>query len=124
MVNIFGMKLFESPSIEEQMHHKGRHGTNCECPNCSKKRYRGRHGTNCESPKCGKKRHSNSSRTRFISRRNKSRSLRGGYTYKQNNKSMKEEDVTMELSTSKSISKSRSNGKAKASARGTRRRNH
>ena len=37
MVNIFGMKLFESPSIEEQMHHKGRHGPNCECPNCGKK---------------------------------------------------------------------------------------
>jgi len=104
MVNIFGMKLFESPSMEEQMHHKGRHGANCECPNCSKKKYRGR--------------------------RHKSRSLRGGYTYKQNNKSMKEEDVTMELSNvlsgSKSMSKSRSNGKskAKASARGTRRRRH
>ena len=120
MVNIFGMKLFESPSIEEHMHHKARHGSNCECPNCSKKRYRGRHGTNCECPKCGKKRHSNSSRTRFISRRNKSRSLRGGYTYKQNNKSMKEEDVTMELSNVLSGSKSSS----KSKARGTRRRNH
>lgn len=95
MVNIFGMKLFESPSIEEQMHHKGRHGPNCECPNCCKKRHRGR-------------RHK--SRRRF----------RGGYTYKQNNKSIKEEDVTMELSNILSGSKSRS----KSKARGTRRRNH
>ena len=111
MVNIFGMKLFESPSIEEQMHHKARHGSNCECPNCGKKRHRGR-------------RHK--SRRRFISRRHKSRSLRGGYTYKQNNKTMKEEDVTMELSNilsgSKSSSKSMSKNKSKA--RGTRRRNH
>jgi hypothetical protein len=122
MVNIFGMKLFESPSMEEQMHYKGRHGPNCECPNCLKKKYRGRHGHNCGCPNCGKKRHS--SRRRFISRRR----LRGGYTYKQNNKSMKEEDVTMELSNvlsgSKSRSKSMSKSKAKASARGTRRQRH
>lgn len=107
MVNIFGMKFFESPSMEEQMHHKGRqsykgrnHGPNCQCPICLKKEYR----------------HSN--------RRHKSRSIKGGYTYKQNNKSIKEEDVTMELSNvlsgSKSMSKSRSNRKA----RGTRRRRH
>ena len=101
MVNIFGMKLFESPSIEEQMHHKARHGSNCECPNCGKKRHRGR-------------RHK--SRRRFISRRR----FRGGYTYKQNNKTMKEEDVTMELSNILSGSKSSS----KSKARGTRRRNH
>ena len=101
MVNIFGMKLFESPSIEEQMHHKARHGSNCECPNCGKKRHRGR-------------RHK--SRRRFISRRR----FRGGYTYNQNNKSMKEEDVTMELSNVLSGSKSSS----KSKARGTRRRNH
>lgn len=103
MVNIFGMKLFESPSIEEQMHHKARHGPNCECPNCGKKRHRGR-------------RH-------FISRRHKSRSFRGGYTYKQNNKSMKEEDVTMELSNVLSGSKSMSKSRSKSKARGTRRRN-
>ena len=125
MVNIFGMKFFESPSMEEQMHHKGRnHGPNCQCPICLKKRYRGRHGPNCGCPNCGKKRY------KTTSRRHSTRSLRGGYTYKQNNKSMKEEDVTMELSNvlsgSKSMSKSRSNGKskAKASARGTRHRRH
>jgi hypothetical protein len=105
MVNIFGMKFFESPSMEEQMHYKGRsHGPNCGCPICVKKR------------------HKTSSRRRFISRRR----LRGGYTYKQNNKSIKEEDVTMELSNilsgSKSSSKSMSKNKSKA--RGTRRRNH
>ena len=97
MVNIFGMKFFESPSIDEQMHEKGRrnHGPNCECPICAKKRYRNR------------------------SRRHRSkRSFRGGYVY--NDKSMKEDDVTMELSTSKSMSKSRS----KSKARGTRRRRH
>ena len=100
MVNIFGMKFFESPSMEEQMHEKGRrnHCPNCECPICAKKRY--------------------------ISRRNRSRrhrsrrNFRGGYVY--DDKSMKEDDVTMELSTSKSMSKSRS----KSKARGTRRRRH
>jgi len=102
MVNIFGMKFFESPSMEEQMHEKGRrnHGPNCGCPNCGKKRYRSQ-------------------------RRRHFRSLRGGYVY--NDKSMKEDDVTMELSTSKSMSKSKSNSKGKSksvSARGTRRRRH
>ena len=44
MVNIFGMKFFESHSMEEQMHEKGRnHGPNCQCPNCAKKRYRNRY---------------------------------------------------------------------------------
>lgn len=98
MVNIFGMKFFESPSMEEQMHEKGRnHGPNCQCPNCAKKRYRNR-----------------SRRHRSRSRRN----FRGGYVY--DDKNMKEDDVTMELSTSKSMSKSRS----KSKARGTRRRRH
>ena len=50
MVNIFGMKFFESPSMEEQMHYKGRssrrrrghkHGPDCQCSTCNKKRYRG-----------------------------------------------------------------------------------
>ena len=103
MVNIFGMKFFESPSMEEQMHHKGRsHGSNCGCPNCSKKRYRGR------------------SRRRFVSRRRfiSRRHFKGGYIY--NNKSMKEEDVTMELSNVLSGSKSRT----KSKSRGTRRRRH
>ena len=99
MVNIFGMKFFESPSIDEQMHEKGRnHGPSCGCPNCGKKRYRSQ-------------------------RRRHFRSLRGGYVY--NDKSMKEDDVTMELSTSKSMSKSKSKGKSKSvSAKGTRRRRH
>ena len=101
MVNIFGMKFFESPSMEEQMHHKGRsHGSNCGCPNCGKKRYRGR------------------SRRRFISRRH----FKGGYIY--NNKSMKEEDVTMELSHILSGSKSMSKSRTKSKSRGTRRQRH
>jgi hypothetical protein len=105
MVNIFGMKFFESPSMEEQMHETGRrnHGPNCECPICAKKRYISR---------------------RHRSRRYRSkRSFRGGYIY--NDKNMKEDDITMELSTSKSISKTKSKGKNKsASAKGTRRRRH
>jgi hypothetical protein len=104
MVNIFGMKFFESPSMEEQMHHKGRQS------------YKGSHGPNCQCPICLKK--------RYKSRRHRTRSLRGGYTYKQNNKSMKEEDVTMELSNVLSGSKSMSKSSSKSKARGTRRRRH
>jgi hypothetical protein len=44
MVNIFGIKLFENSSIEEQMHHKGRkhnnrrHGKTCNCHMCHKRK--------------------------------------------------------------------------------------
>jgi hypothetical protein len=86
MVSIFGMKFFESPSIEEQMHEKGRkrhhsrrrghkHGPDCQCPICNKKRYR-------------------KSRRQGL--------LKGGYVYNGNDKNIsKEDDVTMELSGSK-----------------------
>jgi len=85
MVSIFGIKFFESPSIEEQMHYKGRsrrhhsrrrghkHGPDCQCPICNKKRYR-------------------KSRRQGV--------LKGGYVYAKNSGD-KEEDVTMELSTSR-----------------------
>jgi hypothetical protein len=84
MVSIFGMKFFESPSMEEQMHYKGR----------STRRHRSRrhrHGPYCQCPICNKKRYRKSRRQGV---------LKGGYVYDKKSGD-NEEDVTMELSTSK-----------------------
>ena len=74
MVSIFGMKFFESPSMEEQMHYKGR---------SSSRKHRSR-------------RHR---RHHFKSRRH----FKGGYVYDKKSGD-NEEDVTMELSNSQKSS--------------------
>ena len=83
MVSIFGMKFFESPSMEEQMHYKGR----------SSRRRRGhKHGPDCHCSTCNKKRY-----------RKSRRHFKGGYVYDKKSGD-NEEDVTMELSNSQKSS--------------------
>ena len=81
MVNIFGMKFFESPSIEEQMHEKSRKGHHYK------------------SRRHSRRPHYKSRRHHFSRRQGL---LKGGYVYNGNDKNIsKEDDVTMELSDSK-----------------------
>ena len=88
MVSIFGMKFFESPSMEEQMHEKSRKRLHS--------RRRGhKHGPDCQCPICNKKRHRKSQRYR--------RHFKGGYVYDKKSGD-NEEDVTMQLSTSQKSS--------------------
>lgn len=89
MVSIFGMKFFESPSIEEQMHYKGRSRRHRSRKHFKSQKYG--HGPDCECPICNKKRYRKSRRQGV---------LKGGYVYAKNSGD-KEEDVTMELSTSR-----------------------
>lgn len=113
MVNIFGIKLFEGSSMDEQMHYKSRkgtkrhsHGPNCQCPLCIKKRHR--HGENClvcskkhkhgpDCYNCSKSHHYKKSYKKY----------KGGYVYNKKGANNEEEDVTMSLA-SKSKSKSKS----------------
>ena len=93
MVNIFGFKLFESPSIEEQMHHKSR---------------RHRHFKNRSQ-----RRHNFKNRSR--------RHYKGGYTYDDAN--LPGEDLTAVLSNNQSMStssKSSVNKKGKNGHKGSR----
>jgi hypothetical protein len=76
MVNIFGIKLFEGSSIEEQMHYKSRKGT---------KKYRHgyrhshRHGPDCID--C-KKKHKHSADCYNCSKtHHHKKSYKGGYVY-------------------------------------------
>ena len=88
MVSIFGMKFFESPSMEEQMHYKGRSSSR------KHRSRRHRHGPNCQCPICNKKRYRKSRRQG---------PFKGGYVYDKKSGD-NEEDVTMELSNSQKSS--------------------
>ena len=88
MVNIFGIKLFENSSIEEQMHHKGRkhnnrrHGKTCNCHVCHNRR----HDKTCNCHMC----HKRKQYTR--------KHYKGGYRYNEKKKGLSMgEDVTMSL---------------------------
>jgi hypothetical protein len=124
MVNIFGIKLFEGSSMDEQMHYKSRkgtkrrgHGPNCQCPLCIKKKHR--HGQNCldctknhkHGPNCY-----NCSKSRY---RHSRKRYKGGYVYNKKGANNEEEDVTMSLaskSKSKSKSKTRSNSRSNSNS--------
>jgi hypothetical protein len=106
MVNIFGIKLFENSSIEEQMHHKGRkhhrrHGKTCNCPMCHNKK----HGKTCNCHVC----HKRKQYTR--------KHYKGGYRYNEKKKGLSMgEDVTMSLM-SQTNSKTRINSKTRTKRR-------
>ena len=101
MVNIFGIKLFEGSSIDEQMHYKSRKGTKRHhrhghnCLVCTKHH---KHSSDCYN--CSKNRHYGRSRKGY-------KKYKGGYVYNKKGANNEEEDVTMSLA-SKSKSKSKS----------------
>jgi hypothetical protein len=113
MVNIFGIKLFEGSSMDEQMHYKSRkgtkrrghgpkhrHGQNCLV--CSKKH---KHGPDCYN--CTKSHHYKKSYKKY----------KGGYVYNKKGANNEEEDVTMSLaSKSKSKSKTRRHSRSNSNS--------